>query len=358
MTRQVSLGFVPLVDAAPLVLADVLGFAEEEGVRLDLQRAASWSMLRDLVDQGQVAAAQMLSVMPAAQAMGLGAGRSRLEAPLILSLGGQVIGLSAPLAARLEKVGHAFDFHDARSAARVLALLGNGLRIGVPFPYSMQALLVDYWLAGLPPGRLSFRTVPPPMMPEALAEGEIDAFCVGEPWGSRAVQVAGARLLLPGTAIWSHPPEKVLATRAGWCEANPDLAGRLVRALARAGDWLSRPENASSAAEIVTRPGRVEVAPDLIERALTGQIVTDPHGRIQPVSGFQRFGPVAAMAPMPEQAAWIGQRLARRFGLPEAPAIAAARMTFRADLHARFLDLSGRQIRAIPGLGRFADVAI
>ena len=341
MTREIALGYVPLVDAAPLLLADALGFAEEQGLHLTLHRAANWSMLRDMLDQGQVMAAQMLSAMPVARALGLGSGRVPLETPLILSQGGQVVGASAALAEALARQGHALDFTDAQGTARAIAALNQPLRIGVPFAHSMHALLVADWLAQLPASFLpaTFLTVAPPLMPEALAEGMLDLFCVGEPWGSQAVVKAGARLLLPGAAIRHGLPEKVLACRAGWCEAEPDLAGRLVRALARAGDWLARPGNASTAAEVLTRPGRVDVAAELVERALTGRIITDPIGTKHLMPGFQAFGPAQAMRPMAVQAQWIANRLALRHGLSrDAESVAAA--VFRGDLHDRFLSLT------------------
>ncbi|MDP1577567.1 MAG: ABC transporter substrate-binding protein, partial [Cypionkella sp.] len=66
---------------------------------------------------------------------------------------------------------------------------------------------------------------------EALQAGEIDLFCVGEPWGSVAVENGSGTLLLPTSAMWARAPEKVLATRAGWAKAEPALAGPLLRAL-------------------------------------------------------------------------------------------------------------------------------
>lgn len=337
MTREISLGYVPLVDAAPLIIADALGFAEEQGLRLDLHRAANWSMLRDMLDQGQVAAAQMLSVMPVARALGLGGGGALLEAPLVLSLGGQVVAVSGAVAEGLDRLGHDFGFADAAAASRDLAALGRPLRFGVPFAHSMHALLLNDWLSGLPAGMVEVRTVAPPLMPEALAEGALDAFCVGEPWGSQAVVSAGARLLLPGTAIHPAMPEKVLALRAGWAEAEPDLAGRVVRALSRAGHWLSLPDNAATAAEIITRPGRVDVVAELVERSLLGRIVTGSSGREHRVAGFQRFGPPALMRPAREQAGWIAARLAARFGVAQDDAESRASRVFRGDLHMRFL---------------------
>lgn len=357
MTVPVALGYVPLVDAAPLILADVLGFAEAEGLRLDLHRAASWSMLRDMLDQGQVEAAHMLSVVPVAQALGLGGGTARFEAALVLSLGGQVIGVSDAVARRLAGAGYGFGFTDPAEAAAAIAAPGGPLRFGVPFPFSMQSLLVSYWLAGLPAGSVAFRTIPPPMMPDALGAGEIDAFCVGEPWGSQAVQVAGARLILPATAIWSRPPEKVLATRIGWCETHPDTAAALLRALSRAGQWLALPGNAATAAEILTRPGRVEVAAELVERALVGRLVTDPQGHERAVTGFQTFGAGGAMRPLAAQAGWIGAELARRFALDPERARVQAQAAFRTDLHDRLLGGLWPETDAalpIPGPARFA----
>ena len=213
MTRALSVGYVPLVDAAPLIVAQVFGFAEEEGLDLQLARAASWSMLRDMLDFGQVAAAHMLSVVPVARALGLGGGSVPLESPMILALNGETLGISN----RLAGLANA-PFGDAVAVGSALSAMGLPLRMGVPFAFSMQSELLHYWLERAAPGvTVSIHTVPPRRMAEALLTNEIDGFCVGEPWGSQAVAVAQARLLLPGSAIWSQAPEKVLATRTGWC---------------------------------------------------------------------------------------------------------------------------------------------
>jgi ABC-type nitrate/sulfonate/bicarbonate transport system substrate-binding protein len=71
MTR-LRVGYVPLTDAAPLIVAHEIGFAAEEGLTLDLQRLQSWAQARDLLGAGAVDAAHMLVPMPIAQALGLG----------------------------------------------------------------------------------------------------------------------------------------------------------------------------------------------------------------------------------------------------------------------------------------------
>ncbi len=331
-----NLGYVPLVDAAPLLLAQTLGFAREEGLDLTLIAAPSWSTLRDMLSTGQVVAAQMLSPVPIATALGLGGEATPLEALMVLNLNGNTIGVSRDLADRMRAGGYDFDFCDARAAGLALLGAGGGLRIGVPFAFSMHRELVHYWLDGLNqplPADLEICTVPPPRMAEALAAGEIDAFCVGEPRGSVAVGTGVGELLLPGSAIWGAAPEKVLATRAGWAEAEPGLAGRLIRAIWRAARWLGQPDNHSVAADLLAAPGRLAVGAEVIERVLDGQLLTSATGAERRVPHFIEFHAGAANFPWRSQAAWIGARLARRHGLDPLAAIAAARSVFRSDLY-------------------------
>ncbi|MBU1834476.1 MAG: ABC transporter substrate-binding protein, partial [Alphaproteobacteria bacterium] len=94
MTTHLPVGFLPLIDAAPLIVAREMGFDRAEGVTLDLRRAHSWSALRDMVSFGQVMAAQMLAPMPVATALGLSGAGGPLAAVAVLSTNGEVIGVS------------------------------------------------------------------------------------------------------------------------------------------------------------------------------------------------------------------------------------------------------------------------
>lgn len=329
MTQSLALGYIPLVDAAPLIVAAEFGFAEEEGLHLDLQPAASWSMLRDMLDFGQVAAAQMLSVVPVARALGLGGGAQPLETALVLSLNGQVLGVSEQVAARLGPLA----FGAPQAAGQAIAALGGRLRIGVPFPFSMQAELLHYWLERAAPGVcVDIRTVPPPRMAAALLADEIDGFCVGEPWGSHAVEMAGARLLFAGSAIWSQAPEKVLACRRGWMAEHPDAAGRLLRAVWRATRWAAEAENLTTLAEVLAQRAYLDVQPELIDRALAGRLLVSSAGPEVRVPQFLTLHRGAASFPWRSQAAWIGARLAARSGIDPVAAMDSARATFRSDL--------------------------
>jgi two-component system, oxyanion-binding sensor len=347
MTVAMQLGFLPLVDAAPLIIAEAMGFAEEEGLALDLVSAPSWSALRDLLAQGLVSAAHMLAPVPVAMALGLG-GAARFEVLSVLNLNGNAIGVSTALARQM--ADHGFELNDARAAGTsLLAASKGGLRIGVPFAFSMHRELVHYWLEGLGQplaDKVQIVTIPPPLMPDALAAGEVDAFCVGEPRGSVAVERGAGVLLLPTSAIWAGAPEKVLAARTGWAEAEPDLAGRLIRAIWRAGRWLGQAENGSVASEILAKPGRLDVSPEIIERSLTGRLVISPDGAERVVPDFLRFHDGAAGFPWRSQAAWIGARLAARLGLNPKKAQDTAAAVFRSDLYRSHLALAGADLPA------------
>lgn len=334
---RLTLGYIPLVDAAPLIVAHEIGFAEQEGLALDLRPSPSWSTLRDLVALGQIEGAHMLAPVPVAMALGLGGMPTRLDALCVLSANGNAVGVSLPLAERMRAAGHPFDFADAAAAGRALiAAAGERLRIGVPFPFSMHAELLYYWLGALgleAPQALDVHTVPPPLMAEALAAGDIDAFCVGAPWGAAAVDGGVAELLLPTTSIWRLAPEKVLAVRHDWAEANPDLAARLIRTMWRAGRWLADRDNRLTASEILARPEYLDLSAELLERSLTGVQTISPRGEIRRTDGFLMFDTGAGGFPWRSQASWIADRLAARTGLDRAAADRAARKVFRTDLY-------------------------
>lgn len=348
MTVKLTAGFIPLLDVAPLVIAREIGFAEEEGLDLQLQSAPSWSTLRDMLALGQIEAAHMLSPVPVASALGLGGSAAQLDALSVLSVNGNVVGVSRDLAQRMRGAGFGFDFADAFAAGKALiAASGDKPRIGVPFPFSMHAELLYHWLGALgvkAPQDLQVKTVPPPLMAQAMAAGEIDAFCVGEPWGSIAVENGVGELLLPGSAIWSFAPEKVLAVRHEWATKEPDLCRRLMRATWRAGRWLSNIENRMMASEILARPEYVDIDAGILERALSGRLIISPNGDVRRQSEYVRFFAGAATFPWRSQAAFIGSRLAARTGLDRAQAMDAARMVFRTDLYRQNLSDVGADL--------------
>ncbi|KUP90603.1 ABC transporter substrate-binding protein [Tritonibacter horizontis] len=327
--------YMPLVDAAPLIVAQEMGFAEAEGIALDLIAAPSWSSVRDMLAFGRVDAAHLLSPVPVAMTMGLGGVATSVSAVMVLSVNGNVIGVGRSLEDRLRAAGYGFDFADAAAAARALAAVADGPMVfGVPFPFSMHTELLRYWFERSELGQteVEIRTVPPPLMAEALAAGDVDAFCVGEPWGSVAVDQGAGALLLPGNAIWSYAPEKVLAVRTGWAETEPHLLRRLMRAVWKAGQWLSQPEVRTAAAEILSRKAYLDMPAELIDRALHGRFTISGQAEQREVSCFVEFHKGAASFPWRSQARWMAHRLSQRHGLPSEDAMDRAAQVYRSDL--------------------------
>ncbi|MDO9637053.1 MAG: ABC transporter substrate-binding protein [Pseudotabrizicola sp.] len=340
------LGYVPLTDAAPLIVAQELGFAAEEGLHLDLIRVQSWAQSRDLLGMGGIDAAHMLVPLPIAQTLGLGPDYPRFDLVMMLSVGGQAIAVSAALANAMRAQGHGFGFDDPVAARNALgAVAGGQLRVGVPFPFSTQAELVRRWLDGteLAAG-VTIHTVPPPLMADALAAGEVDAFCVGEPWASYAVETGVGALLLAGRAIWASPPEKGLVLTRDFTESRAEETGRLMRAVWRACRWLDRPDNRGTAAEILSRPDYLNLAPELTERGLLGRLHISAAGEVRQFPGFIRFHEGGANFPWRSLAALLARRIAGLHGLDVARAMEQATECFRTDLYRQHLRSAGADL--------------
>ncbi|WP_172331792.1 CmpA/NrtA family ABC transporter substrate-binding protein [Mangrovicoccus sp. HB161399] len=337
----VKCGFIPLVDCAPLAVAREMGFAAEEGIDLILEKQPSWSALRDALVLGLTDCAHMLSPLPVAMSLGLGGLPTKVDALMVLSVNGNVVGVSPEVAAKMRADGWTGAFADpVGTGQHLIRATGASLRVGVPFPFSMHAELLYHWLGALglsAPGGLDVRTVPPPLMPDALARGEIDAFCVGEPWGSYAVEQGTGELILPGAAIWAFAPEKVLAARHDWVEENPETVGRLMRALARAARWLSDRDNRAMAGDLLSKSAYLGIPSMIIDRALAGRIITATRGLEAEAPNFLHFHAKAANFPWRSQAAWIAASIARRLGLDRAQAIETGKLCFRSDLYRRNL---------------------
>lgn len=334
---EIVCGFIPLTDCATLVVAREFGFAAEEGVDLTLRREASWSNIRDKIALGLFDAAHMLAPMPLAMSLGLSAFDARIDAPFVLSVNGDVIGVSEPLAARLRAAHGSAFFEDPAAAAAALrsATDRRPLRVGVPWLFSMHAILIDYWLGrcGFDPERdVALNVVPPPFMAEALAAGELDLFCVGEPWGSASVENGAGALLLAGPSIWRFAPEKVLGVARTLAEERPDALAALIRALYRAADWASRPEHRGAVAEVLSAPDYVDAPAELIERALGGSLIVSGEGELRQVPRALELFDAAATFPWRSQAAWIVERLAERHGLGHGLADGAGQV-FRPDVY-------------------------
>jgi two-component system, oxyanion-binding sensor len=342
MTKKLRIGFIPLVDATVLLVAVDQGFAAAEGLTVELVREVSWSNVRDKLNIGLFDAAHLLSPVAIASSLGIGHVRVPLVVPFNLGINGNAITVSPRLFAMLSNAADG-DLSDPKVSARALArVMGERkargfepLNFGMTFPFSNHNYQLRYWMAagGVDPDEdVRLVVLPPPYMVESLASGHVDAFCVGAPWNSVAVDLGIGNILHFGCEIMTRASEKALALRESWADENPDALVALVRAMVRASEFATRADNRTSVAHIVAQ--RLDISSELVVRTLTGNLKTAPDGTIRKSDRYIVIGGDDANRPDPVQAAWAYAQIVRWGQAPLSDELRArAERVFRADLY-------------------------
>ncbi|MDZ7754193.1 MAG: nitrate ABC transporter ATP-binding protein [Gammaproteobacteria bacterium] len=317
---ELRLGFVPLTDCAPLVVAKEKGFFLEQGLNVELSRENSWANIRDKVAVGLLDGAQMLAAMPLASNLGL-AGSTPTVAAMSLDLNGNGITVSSSLYKRMAATGEpALDtpLGSGRALRRVIDArreAGEGpLTFAMVFPYSSHNYLLRYWLAaaGIDPDRdLEIIVVPPPQMVSHLEAGLISGFSVGEPWNTMAVCNGLGRILATSHDIWNNHPEKVFGVSSAWAAANPNTLRAVVTALARACAWIDETENRPEVCQLLAKGRYVNAPREVLENSLLGtfRFAHDEAPVARP--DFNVFSRHAATFPWRSHAVWFLTQMVR-----------------------------------------------
>jgi NitT/TauT family transport system ATP-binding protein len=342
MSGPLQIGFIPLVDAAALIIAVDKGFAAEEGLEVNLVREVSWSNVRDKLNIGLFDAAHLLAPVAIASSLGIGHVKVPIAAPFNLGINGNAITVSPALHAAImgEIEGDGYDpLATARALSRVVAARrkrgAEPLTFAMTFPFSTHNYQLRFWMAvgGVDPDEdVRMVVLPPPFMADSLASGQVDAFCVGAPWNSIAVDRGVGHILHFVSDILVRAAEKVLAVRQNWSERNPDVVAALVRATARGSTFVE--ENHEETARILARPERVGVDADIIRRTLDGHLKISPDGTMRRSGRYLLVGREDAPRPDPVQAAWLYAQMAR-WGQTQLgkDALRTAMAVFRPDLY-------------------------
>lgn len=357
MTRTVRVGFIPLMDAALLVVAQREGFAEEEGLALDLVRDVSWANLRDKLALGFLDAAHMLAPAAVAASLGLGQLKVPLLAPVALNLNGNAITVSLALQEALAEAATG-DLADPVVTAAALKLVVDRRKaagreqptFGHVFPFSSHHYQLRAWMraGGVDPDRdVNLVVLPPPYMARSLASGLIDGFCVGAPWNSLAVAEGHGRILHTGTDIVDPCVEKVLAVRLGLDANEPDTVERLARAVAASAHWAADPVNLAQLSAILAAEDAVGLPATLARAILTGELRTGTGTRVGP--HYLRLSP-DALPPWPDYADWIMRQMVEAGQLPRiGDSLASARAVFALE---RYVKATGEILEAGPARPR------
>jgi len=316
-----QIGFIPLADAAALLVAVDKGFFAGEGLDVALIREVSWSNVRDKLNLGLFDAAHLLAPVAIASSLGIGHVKVPIIAPFNLGLNGNAITVSPELYARIaaEAGGDPGNpVTSAKALARVVAARRAAgqepLTFGMTFPFSTHNYQLRFWMAagGVDPDEdVHLVVLPPPLMVESLANRQVDAFCVGAPWNSVAVDLGVGRILHFSTDILARSAEKVLAVREAWAGKNAGALMALIRALQRGATFIETPDNHQEVAALLAKPDRIGVAAEVIMRTLQGRLKVASDGAIRAHPDYLLVARNGATRPDPVQAAWLYAQMVR-----------------------------------------------
>ncbi len=317
---QLALGFIPLTDCAPLIVAREKGFFARHGLFVELSRESSWANIRDKVCTGMLDGAQMLAAMPLANALDNHHCQPMVTA-LSLDLNGNAITVSRELYGRMLATGTG-ELDTAPGSARALkrviehdrAANRPKLTFAVVYPESSHNYLLRYWMADAgidPDDDVRLTVVPPPQVVHYLRAGLITGYCVGEPWNTHAVSLGLGRTLITSHDIWNNHPEKVFAVTRTWAQSNPNTHQAVVTALLEACIWLDDPANRRETCELLSQGRYVNAPVDSLEKSLTGtlQFSSDEQPRAAP--DYNVFHRYAANFPWRSHAVWFLSQMVR-----------------------------------------------
>ena len=286
--------FIPILCAAPLLYAHSQGLCERHGLRLNLQPAPGWSAVKELLVYEKIDAAHVLTPMPLACALGLDGKPAPLRLGLVQNLNGQALTLASR--------------HVAIRDPRQL----RGLRIGVPYEFSMQSYLLRAWLAehGVDPCRdVEIKEVSPPRMPSYLEKGWLDGMLAPEPYNQLAVARGVGFIAFTSQDLWPGHPCCGFAFHRETLERRPQAMRALLTSIVQAQRELraASPSRRQQIAEILSAPAYLNQSdPRHIASALSGQF---PDGRDgdRSIASYIDFTPHLA----PELGDWLLSQMQR-----------------------------------------------
>ncbi|MFY8087367.1 MAG: CmpA/NrtA family ABC transporter substrate-binding protein, partial [Rubrivivax sp.] len=265
--EEVKIGFIPLTDCASVVMASVLGFDKKYGIKIIPTKEASWAGVRDKLVNGELDMAHVLWGLIYGVHLGLGGPKMDMAVLMKLNNNGQAITLSKKLAEQ--------GAVDAASLAKLMATQKRDYTFAQTFPTGTHAMWLYYWLSSYgvnPLQDAKVITVPPPQMVANMRVGNMDGFCVGEPWNHRAI-IDGIGITAATTQqVWKDHPEKALGTTADFVRRYPKTARAVVMAVLEAGRWIDAGlMNKNRMAETIAEKAYVNTSIDAINQRILGR---------------------------------------------------------------------------------------
>ncbi len=264
---EVKIGFIPLTDCASVVMASVLGFDKKYGIKIVPTKESSWASVRDKLINNELDAAHVLYGLVYGVQNGVGSAKKDMAILMSLNHNGQAITLSKKLADK--------GAVDGPSLAKLMATEKREYTFAQTFPTGTHAMWLYYWLAsyGIDPFKdVKNITVPPPQMVANMRVGNMDGYCVGEPWNHRAIADGIGITANTTQDIWKDHPEKVLGTSLEFVQKYPNTARAMIMAILEASQWIDASlSNRLKMAETISDRAYVNTSVDVINQRILGR---------------------------------------------------------------------------------------
>ncbi len=265
--KEVKIGFIPLTDCASVVMAAELGLDKKHGVKIVPTKEASWAGVRDKLVNGELDFAHVLYGLVYGLQLGTAGPKKDMAVLMNLNQNGQAITLSKKLAEK--------GAVDGPSLAKLMGSEKREYTFAQTFPTGTHAMWLYYWLAaaGIDPMKDARAiVVPPPQMVANMRVGNMDGFCVGEPWNHRAIMDGIGITANTTQDIWKDHPEKVLGTTAEFVQKHPNTARAVTAAILEAGKWIDAGlQNKNRMAETIAQRSYVNTSVDAINQRILGR---------------------------------------------------------------------------------------
>ena len=266
--RVIKLGFIPLTDCAPLIVAKEMGFFAKYGVDVQLSKEASWAVVRDKILNGELDGAHCLFSMPFSVYTGIGGkAGSEMKIAMILNDNGQAITLSKDFCGivgykDIKKVSPAIKQVKAKKE----------VTFAMTFPGGTHDIWLRNWLAacGVNAKSVGIITIPPPQMVANMKVDNMEGFCVGEPWNGVAASQGIGFTHIASQDIWKNHPEKALVVNKAFSETGKEDLKNVMKAIIEACKWLDVMSNRKKAALFLSKPNYVNAPVQVIEARLMG----------------------------------------------------------------------------------------
>ncbi|HLP35806.1 CmpA/NrtA family ABC transporter substrate-binding protein [Lacibacter sp.] len=266
--RKIKLGFIPLTDCAPLVAAKELGLFAKYGVDVELEKQASWAVVRDKILNGELDGAHCLFSMPLSVYTGVGGkAGSEMKIAMVLNNNGQAITLSKDFCGQV-------GFKQVNKAAGGVKNVQSRKEVtfAQTFPGGTHDIWLRYWMsaAGINQKSVGIITIPPPQMVANMRVDNMEGYCVGEPWNGVAAAQNVGFTHISSQDLWKNHPEKALVVNSAFASANREDLKKVMKAIIEACKWLDNMSNRAKVASWLSKPNYVNAPVQVLEARLKG----------------------------------------------------------------------------------------